>query len=189
MLRGSQRNGPLENLAPLAPHREAFSRCGARAVTALAGYWKTRERGSLWTQPFALIDMQGEDRKQQELFSYVLLEDRVPTGHPLRAIRRMVDEALNEQDQASMLSTMRMAASPFHWSTGTTAENPNAADGLQPARKHDQRRIICSSSVSISSLRLSGACANTLSGPQLHRRMPRAVPWMAREPAPRWRSR
>lgn len=38
--------------------------------------------------------MRGEDREQQSLFSYVLLEERTPTGHPLRPIRRMADEAL-----------------------------------------------------------------------------------------------
>jgi transposase len=38
--------------------------------------------------------MRGEDRNQTELFSYGTLEGRVPEDHPLRAIRRMVDEAL-----------------------------------------------------------------------------------------------
>ena len=38
--------------------------------------------------------MRGEDRNQTELFSYGTLEDRIPEDHPLRAIRRMVDEAL-----------------------------------------------------------------------------------------------
>src|ERR1700744_5017257 len=40
--------------------------------------------------------MRGEDIQQSELFSYGSLEDRVPANHPLRAIRRMVDEALRE---------------------------------------------------------------------------------------------
>jgi transposase len=38
--------------------------------------------------------MRGEDIQQSELFSYGSLEDRVPTTHPLRPIREMVDEAL-----------------------------------------------------------------------------------------------
>jgi transposase len=42
--------------------------------------------------------MRGEDVQQSELFSYGSLEDRVPAGHPLRAIRAMVDEALGEMN-------------------------------------------------------------------------------------------
>lgn len=38
--------------------------------------------------------MRGEDNHQEELFSYGSLETRVPSDHPLRPIRRMVDEAL-----------------------------------------------------------------------------------------------
>jgi len=42
--------------------------------------------------------MRGEDIQQSELFSYGSLEDRVPTSHPLRPIREMVDEALKALD-------------------------------------------------------------------------------------------
>jgi transposase len=38
--------------------------------------------------------MRGEDIQQHQLFSYGSLEERVPTDHPLRSIRTMVDEAL-----------------------------------------------------------------------------------------------
>lgn len=38
--------------------------------------------------------MRGDDKQQDDLFSYGSLEERVPAGHPLRAIRTMVDEAL-----------------------------------------------------------------------------------------------
>jgi len=38
--------------------------------------------------------MRGEDIHQEELFSYGSLEARVPSDHPLRLIRAMVDEAL-----------------------------------------------------------------------------------------------
>lgn len=38
--------------------------------------------------------MRGEDKQQDDLFSYGSLEDRVPQDHPLRPIRAMVDEAL-----------------------------------------------------------------------------------------------
>jgi transposase len=42
--------------------------------------------------------MRGEDLQQHELFSYGSLEERVPSGHPLRPIRSMVDEALKDMD-------------------------------------------------------------------------------------------
>ncbi|MGO9008536.1 MAG: IS5 family transposase [Bryobacteraceae bacterium] len=38
--------------------------------------------------------MRGGDQVQSGMFSYVSLEDRVPQDHPLRAIRRLVDEVL-----------------------------------------------------------------------------------------------
>jgi transposase len=40
--------------------------------------------------------MRGEDRQQEELFSYGSLEERVPRDHPLRPIREMVDKSLKE---------------------------------------------------------------------------------------------
>jgi Transposase domain (DUF772) len=44
--------------------------------------------------------MQGEDRTSGALFSYVDVEARIPTRHPLRAMRRLTDAALTELDQA-----------------------------------------------------------------------------------------
>ena len=38
--------------------------------------------------------MRGADEKPGSMFSYVSLEDRVPQDHPLRAIRRITDRAL-----------------------------------------------------------------------------------------------
>ena len=38
--------------------------------------------------------MRGRDDRNEGLFSYVRLEERVPADHPLRAIRRLADEAL-----------------------------------------------------------------------------------------------
>ena len=38
--------------------------------------------------------MRGGEVRSGSLFSYVDLEGRVPQGHPLRAIRTVVDEAL-----------------------------------------------------------------------------------------------
>lgn len=40
--------------------------------------------------------MRGEDQQQQAMFSYVSPEARVPKNHPLRPIRIMVDNALND---------------------------------------------------------------------------------------------
>ena len=40
--------------------------------------------------------MRGDDRQQGSMFSYRSLEDRVPSDHPLRAMRTMVDAALAE---------------------------------------------------------------------------------------------
>ena len=42
--------------------------------------------------------MRGIDSQVMNLFSYVRLEDRVPDDHPLRAIRKIVDEALSGMD-------------------------------------------------------------------------------------------
>lgn len=38
--------------------------------------------------------MRGQDDRSEGLFSYVRLEERVPSDHPLRPIRRLADEAL-----------------------------------------------------------------------------------------------
>lgn len=40
--------------------------------------------------------MRGTDERSGKLFSYVDLEQRVPAGHPLRAIRGLVNEALTD---------------------------------------------------------------------------------------------
>ena len=40
--------------------------------------------------------MRGEDKHAERLFSYVRLETRIPTDHPLRAIRELVDAALKD---------------------------------------------------------------------------------------------
>jgi transposase len=38
--------------------------------------------------------MRGNDREQDGMFSYVSMEARIPEDHPLRAVKRMADEAL-----------------------------------------------------------------------------------------------
>ena len=40
--------------------------------------------------------MRGREDQQEEVFSYIPLEKRVPQGHPLRRIRAMADQALQE---------------------------------------------------------------------------------------------
>src|SRR5215212_6008210 len=40
--------------------------------------------------------MRGDDRQPRAMFSYVSAEERVPSEHPLRAIRTFVDEILRE---------------------------------------------------------------------------------------------
>src|SRR5262249_2249442 len=40
------------------------------------------------------VCMRGDDRQQGAMFSYISSEQRVPTDHPLRAIRQMVDDVL-----------------------------------------------------------------------------------------------
>src|SRR5690606_38549851 len=42
------------------------------------------------------LSMRGERREEDQLFSYVALEDRVPSDHPLRAIRAFVDPILRD---------------------------------------------------------------------------------------------
>jgi transposase len=42
--------------------------------------------------------MRGEDEKQSAMFSYVTLEQRIPSDHPLRIIRGMTDRALGRMD-------------------------------------------------------------------------------------------
>jgi hypothetical protein len=40
--------------------------------------------------------MRGDDDQQDGIFSYISPEKRVPADHPLRPIRKMVDETLKE---------------------------------------------------------------------------------------------
>lgn len=42
--------------------------------------------------------MRGEGQQQGAMFSYVTMEQRIPADHPIRRIRAMVDEALQQMD-------------------------------------------------------------------------------------------
>ena len=44
--------------------------------------------------------MRGDDRAPDAMFSYVSPEQRVPSDHPLRAIRALVDEVLRDMSRA-----------------------------------------------------------------------------------------
>jgi hypothetical protein len=44
--------------------------------------------------------MRGDDNLQEGIFSYISPEKRVPADHPLRPIRKMVDELLGCPGQA-----------------------------------------------------------------------------------------
>ena len=44
--------------------------------------------------------MRGKDQQSDSLFSYIRLETRIPADHPLRPIRKLVDEALLELSRA-----------------------------------------------------------------------------------------
>ena len=43
--------------------------------------------------------MRGDDHQQFGVFSYVSLEERVPQQHPLRPIRKLVDEIFRAMGQ------------------------------------------------------------------------------------------
>ena len=47
--------------------------------------------------------MRGTDERTGALFSYVDLEARVSAGHPLRAIRSLVNEALSAMGSVSVV--------------------------------------------------------------------------------------
>jgi transposase len=44
------------------------------------------------------MSMRGDGNQQGAMFSYVTLEQRIPANHPIREIRRLVDECLRAMD-------------------------------------------------------------------------------------------
>jgi transposase len=62
--------------------------------------------------------MRGDDPRQAALFSYLSPEERMPTEHPLRAIRAMVDGVLTELScpfDARYADTDRPSMAPEQW--------------------------------------------------------------------------
>ena len=57
--------------------------------------------------------MRGEDRPSGALFSYVDIEARIPTKHPLRAMRRLTNAALSDLDRAFSGFTRPADVRPF----------------------------------------------------------------------------
>ncbi len=63
------------------------------------------------------IGLRGRDDRDEGLFSYVRLEERVPSDHPLRAIRSLADDALaalNGRFEALYSQTGRPSIPPEH---------------------------------------------------------------------------
>jgi hypothetical protein len=58
--------------------------------------------------------MRGDDQQTSHLFSYLSPEERVPADHPLRAVRRMTDAALDRLSSrfAMMYSTIGRPSVP-----------------------------------------------------------------------------
>jgi transposase len=48
-----------------------------------------------WIHP---MSMRGSDHKQAAMFSYITLAQRIPSDHPARQIRALVDRALERMD-------------------------------------------------------------------------------------------
>ena len=49
--------------------------------------------------------MRGDDNQQERIFSYISPEKRVPTDHPLRPIRKLVDEILKDRANSVRIIT------------------------------------------------------------------------------------
>ena len=84
--------------------------------------------------------MRGPDIQQDTLFSTVSPEQRVPKDHPLRPIRRMVDEALKALDSefnavsSILVPPARISyRSKKHTTYDAAFKSPDASPDLLPA--------------------------------------------------------
>src|SRR5580700_10442492 len=65
--------------------------------------------------------MRGDDNQQEGMFSYISPEKRVPADHPLRPIRKMVDEILKEMSPRFAKLYSDVGRPSLLWSTLQTA--------------------------------------------------------------------
>jgi len=80
---------------------------GAKALVHHGAFFGTTEqlgekvsRESLFLHRHLIYEvvMRGDDKQQATMFSYVTMEQRIPSEHPMRRIRAMVDRALEKMD-------------------------------------------------------------------------------------------
>src|SRR5712692_8686961 len=74
--------------------------------------------------------MRGEDNKQEGMFSYVSPEKRVPTDHPLRPIRAMVDSILKEMSAQFAKRYSDVGRPSIAPERSTDAPHPNTASQI-----------------------------------------------------------
>ena len=72
--------------------------------------------------------MRGHRERSGSLFSYVSIEERIPTSHPLRRIRKLADQAL---DRLNPIFCALYAAegSGVPWSGVTQGDQPRRSRG------------------------------------------------------------
>src|ERR1700689_3314602 len=77
--------------------------------------------------------MRGPDHQQSAMFSYLSPEQRVPSDHPLRAVRQMADTVLTQLSQvfSKMYSDIRPAVD----SSGEIAACPTVASAVHGAQR------------------------------------------------------
>jgi hypothetical protein len=72
--------------------------------------------------------MRGDDNQQEAIFSYISPEKRVPADHPLRPIRKMVDEILKEMSQTYHRGMGSVVSAQFGQNVSDLAFNGFFAD-------------------------------------------------------------
>jgi hypothetical protein len=82
--------------------------------------------------------MRGDDNQQEGMFSYVSPEKRVPADHPLRPIRKMVDEILKEMSPQFASCTRKRGAHRFSTKTGVGTRSQLVRIALERFREEIQ---------------------------------------------------